>query len=81
MNMIDKVLAYIEEHHMFNEHDKVIAGISGGADSVCLLFVLLELRKRKNIDIVAVHVNHMIREGGCRPQKLQKFDYLHSSGL
>ena len=65
MNMIDKVLAYIEEHHMFNEHDKVIAGISGGADSVCLLFVLLELRKRKNIDIVAVHVNHMIREGAA----------------
>ena len=61
MNMIDKVLEYIEEYHMFNEHDKVVAGISGGADSVCLLFVLLELRKRKNIDIVAVHVNHMIR--------------------
>ena len=61
MNMIDKVLSYIEEHHMFEENEKVVAGISGGADSVCLLFILLELRKRMNIDIVAVHVNHMIR--------------------
>ena len=61
MNMMEKVLSYIEDHHMFNENDKVVAGISGGADSVCLLFVLLELRKRINIDITAVHVNHMIR--------------------
>ena len=61
MDTVEKVLSFIEEHHMFNEHDKVVAGISGGADSVCLLFVLLELRKRKNIEITAVHVNHMIR--------------------
>ena len=61
MSMIDRVLDYIEEHHMFEEHEKIVAGISGGADSVCLLFVLLELRKRKNIEIIAVHVNHMIR--------------------
>lgn len=71
MNMIDKVLAYIEEHHMFDENEKIVAGISGGADSVCLLFVLLELRKRKNIEIIAVHVNHMIR--GEAADKDEKF--------
>ena len=58
---MDKVYEYIEKHNMFNENDKVVAGISGGADSVCLLLVLLELRKRKNIEITAVHVNHQIR--------------------
>ena len=58
---MEKVFEFIKQHKMFKENDKVVAGISGGADSVCLLFVLLELRKKMNIDIVAVHVNHQIR--------------------
>lgn len=39
----------------------MIAGVSGGADSVCLFFVLLELRKTLEFDLVVVHVNHGIR--------------------
>lgn len=39
----------------------VVAGISGGADSVCLLFVLLEWRKRYGLNLTVVHVNHGIR--------------------
>lgn len=56
-----KLDMFIEKYHMLSDGDRVIAGISGGADSVCLLFVLMELRKRMKIDIVAVHVNHGIR--------------------
>ena len=32
-----KVFKYIEQHGMIKAHDKVIVGVSGGADSVCLL--------------------------------------------
>lgn len=60
--MIEKVWRYIEEQHMLSEHDYVVAGVSGGADSVCLLYMLLELRKRKDFTIHVVHINHMIRE-------------------
>lgn len=60
--MIEKVWRYIEEQHMLSEHDYVVAGVSGGADSVCLLSMLLELRKRKDFTIHVVHVNHMIRK-------------------
>lgn len=56
-----KVDMYIEKYHMLTGKDRVIAGISGGADSVCLLFVLLGLRERLGMDFVAVHVNHGIR--------------------
>lgn len=64
--MMEKVCKFIEKYHMIVNGDKIIAGISGGADSVCLLFVLLELRKSFDIEIVAVHVNHGIRGESAR---------------
>ena len=57
----EKVFAYMREHHMLEPGDRVVAGISGGADSVCLLFVLLEWAKRVPLELVVVHVNHGIR--------------------
>mgnify|MGYP001444790438 CR=1 FL=1 len=42
MDTREKVFAYIREHHMLQAGDRVVAGVSGGADSVCLLFLLLE---------------------------------------
>ena len=60
-NIEKKVFSYIEKHHMLKAGDRVIAGISGGADSVCLLFVLLEWAKRKPLELSVVHVNHGIR--------------------
>lgn len=58
---MEKVRAYIEKQHMVAAEDHIIAGISGGADSVCLLFVLLDLRSRLGIPFTAVHVNHGLR--------------------
>ena len=59
--MYQKMKAYVEEHHMLKETDKVIAGVSGGADSICLLFMLIELKKEMQFDLFAVHVHHGLR--------------------
>lgn len=59
--MLTTVKNYAEKYQMFSSEDCVIAGISGGADSVCLLLVLLELQKEIGFDVVAVHVNHGLR--------------------
>lgn len=48
---------------MLEETGTVIAGLSGGADSVCLVSVLNEIIKKENlqVELIAVHVNHGIR--------------------
>lgn len=60
-NMEHKILKFIEENNMLNKGDKVIVGVSGGADSVCLLFVLNKLREILGISIIVVHVHHGLR--------------------
>lgn len=59
--MLEKVKKYVEKWQMLSKEDCVIAGVSGGADSVCLLFILLELKKEIGFELVAVHVNHGLR--------------------
>ena len=51
----------MRKHEMLLPGERVAAGISGGADSVCLLFVLAEWKKRYGSEVAAVHVNHGIR--------------------
>ena len=52
---------FIREHGMIEKGDVVIAGVSGGADSVCLLFVLCALREKLGFQVKACHVNHGLR--------------------
>jgi tRNA(Ile)-lysidine synthase len=59
--MENKVFAYIRQYHMIEEGDRIVAGVSGGADSVCLLAVLREYQKRVPFQLGVVHVNHQLR--------------------
>ena len=43
--MLEKIRRYVEKWHMIENGDKIIVGVSGGADSICLLFVLIQLPK------------------------------------
>ncbi|MDE7008676.1 MAG: tRNA lysidine(34) synthetase TilS, partial [Lachnospiraceae bacterium] len=59
--MIKKIAEFIRKYQMIEPHDTIAAGISGGADSVCLFFILLEVRKQIPFNLKVVHVNHGIR--------------------
>ncbi len=59
--MINKVVSAIERYGMLNFTEKVTVALSGGADSVCLLSLLSELKDKYGYQLSAVHVNHMLR--------------------
>ncbi|HAU5147440.1 TPA: tRNA lysidine(34) synthetase TilS [Clostridioides difficile] len=73
--IFDKVLSTINKHNLIQKGDKIVLGLSGGPDSVCLLHVLNRLKKDFNIEIYAAHLNHQIR--GIEAQK----DVLYVSKL
>lgn len=62
----EKVLNTIKKYNLIENGDKIVVGVSGGPDSICLLNVLYELNKNKeinlNFEIIVAHVNHMIRQ-------------------
>ena len=55
--MIQKTIKTINKYNMLDPKDHIIVGLSGGADSVCLLHLLIFLKYK----ITAVHINHGIR--------------------
>ena len=59
--LTEKVWNYIKQHKMIENGDMVVVGVSGGADSVCLLFMLKEMQKKLPFSIRAVHIEHGIR--------------------
>lgn len=59
--MREKVLRYIREQGLIRAGDRVAATVSGGADSVALLRVLLDLRAELGIVLAVAHFNHGLR--------------------
>ncbi|MBO5852437.1 MAG: tRNA lysidine(34) synthetase TilS [Clostridia bacterium] len=59
--MLNKVIKTIDRYEMLKYADMVTVALSGGADSVCLLYILNELADRYGVKISAIHINHMLR--------------------
>ncbi len=89
--MRERILAYIRSYHMVEEGDLVCVGLSGGADSLCLLAILQELSAELGIRLQAVHVNHGLRgeesdqdqaftERLCRERGIPLFVYARRVG-
>lgn len=60
--LLKKVRSYSEKNHLIGTNDRILAGVSGGADSVFLFFLLLKLQKELNFQMQVVHVHHGIRQ-------------------
>ena len=64
--MLRELQKKMEEFHMVSPGDLVLAGVSGGADSVCLFLALLGLRKQLQFSLEVIHVEHGIRSEESR---------------
>lgn len=60
-SLLQQVKKDIQDHGLLKSGFHVVAGLSGGADSVCLLKVLKQLGQEYGLSITAVHLNHMLR--------------------
>ena len=56
-----RVMEYMEVHRMAEPGDGILAAVSGGADSVCLLRILSELSGEYGFRLSAFHLNHGLR--------------------
>lgn len=56
-----RLLRAIRKHDLLHAGDRVAAAVSGGADSVALLYLLKELRGELGIVLSVAHVNHKLR--------------------
>lgn len=65
--IFEKVLSTINKYNLIQKGDKIVLGLSGGPDSVCLLHILNRLKKDLDIEVYAAHLNHQIR--GIEAQK------------
>ena len=58
---MDFVLDFLKEKVNLKREDSVVIGVSAGPDSMCLLYILMELRKKIGFKIIVAHINHKKR--------------------
>jgi tRNA(Ile)-lysidine synthase len=79
VDLITKAKRTIDRYQMLKSGDKVVVALSGGPDSVALLFVLLKLKKELDLSLSLAHVNHKLR--GKESDQDQEFVRKLSSDL
>lgn len=57
----EKLIRFSQKYKLIDKRDKILIAVSGGADSVTLLFLLNKLKKLFDIEIGVAHVNHSLR--------------------
>ena len=84
----NKIIETIKKYDLIKSGEKVVIGVSGGPDSICLLDNLNRIRKKNplsrkyhqtnlepvetNFEIVVAHINHMIREEAKQDEQYVK---------
>lgn len=62
ISMINRIYDYMIRNKMIEESGCIIAAVSGGADSMCLLEILRDLRTKAGFQLRVLHVHHGLRE-------------------
>ena len=61
--MLNKLLSFVRQYEMLQKGDTLICAVSGGADSMALLWAMYLLKDKLGITLEAAHFNHKLRAG------------------
>lgn len=61
LKMYKRVCEYVGKWQMIKKNERILVGVSGGADSVCLIHMLVQMKEEMGAELVIVHVHHMLR--------------------
>jgi len=64
--ILDKVKETIGRYKLISRRDLVLVAVSGGADSVCLLYLLQALSRPLGFKLQVAHLDHMLRKDSAR---------------
>lgn len=67
--MIKTLIEFSQKHSLLPRGSRVLCAVSGGADSVSLLYALNDLQNELGISVCAAHYNHMIRDTAGRDEE------------
>lgn len=59
--MMKKIVDFVKDNKIIEHSDSVVLGVSGGADSMCMMYALNSLRGNMKLKLHVVHINHGIR--------------------
>lgn len=77
---MEKVINFLIKEVKLKDNDTIILGNSGGPDSMCLLTILLSIRKKIKLNIVCAHVNHNVRSESAA-EKDFLMNYCHDNDV
>ena len=72
MDLINRIKNTIIRENLIQENDKILVGLSGGADSVFLFNVLYEIKEELGFDIITCHINHSYRDTAVRDEEFSR---------
>lgn len=70
MDLDNRFLKTLSKYNMIKAGEKIIVGVSGGPDSVCLLYLFYKLQKQLDISLEVAHLDHMFRGKESREDAL-----------
>ncbi|MDD2927590.1 MAG: tRNA lysidine(34) synthetase TilS [Candidatus Omnitrophica bacterium] len=64
--ILDKLKDAIRKYELIKRGDLVLVAVSGGTDSVCLLYLLQDLSRLLGFKLQVAHLDHMLRKGSAK---------------
>ena len=73
---MEEVYNFIRNSIGLKTEDSIVIGVSGGPDSMALLYIMNEFKKKMNLKLICAHINHNVRKESEQEKKdLEKYLY------